>query len=131
MSETSEMQVGGTYFKSSVKRAREALKARANEILERYLKMIDLAVAAEDFETANKAFMFLIEHMPKDELEAIIDESAAKPKQVEKGYGGPVINIGVKVGGSAKELPATIEVSSEGHQVLDGLVADNVKLEKP
>lgn len=116
MSEQTNLQVGGPYFKSSVKKAREALKHRANEILERYFKMIDLAVAAEDFETANKAFQFLIEHMPKEETEAIIDESAAKPKQIEKGYGGPVINIGVKVGGATKDAlpePVTIDITPE------------------
>ena len=98
---------GGNYF-STVKKAREALKGKAEDILQRYFKMIDMAVAAEDFETANKAFQFLIEHMPKEDGESIITESAAKPRQVESGHTGPVINIGVKVGGSSKDAPASL-----------------------
>ena|SRR3990167_6757488 len=115
MSESSKIPtelVGGPYFKASVKKARQRLMDRADEIIQKYLKMIDMAMAEGDFETANKAFQFLVEHMPKEDGEAIITESAAKPKQVESGPSGPVINIGVKVGGSSKDTlpePVTIE----------------------
>ena len=106
--------VGGAYFKASVKKARQRLMERADEIIEKYLKMIDMAIAAGDFETANKGFQFLVEHMPKEDGESIITESAAKPKQIaDNSFKGPVINIGVKVGGTTKEaLPevTTIEV---------------------
>ena len=90
---------------------------RADEILEKYLKVIDLMVVAEQFEVANDAFQYLIEHMPKEGGQAIIDESAAKPKAIsDDGPRGPVIQIGVKVGGSEKPaLPeaVTIDVKPE------------------
>lgn len=107
--------IGGHYFKASVKKARQRLMERADEIIEKYLRMIDMSIAAGDFETANKAFQFLVEHMPKEDGESIITESAAKPKQVDTGHKGPIIQIGVKVGGSTKELPepVTIDVIPE------------------
>lgn len=101
--------IGGNYF-PSVKKARAILMQRADEILSKYIVMIDMAVSAGDFETANKAYQFLIEHMPKEEGEAIISESAAKPRVVESGNRGPIIQIGVKVGGTFKELPEPVTI---------------------
>src|SRR3990167_5651973 len=100
--QSTDLTLGGTYFKASVKKARQRLMDRADEIIQKYFKMIDMAMAEGDFETANKAFQFLVEHMPKEDGEAIITESAAKPKQIESGPSGPIINIGVVVGGSSK-----------------------------
>lgn len=103
---------GGGYF-PSVKKARAALMAKGLEIVEKYLWMIDMATAGGDYETANKAFQFLIEHMPKEDGETIIAESAAKPKMVESGPRGPFIQIGVKVGGTEHKAlpdPVTIDV---------------------
>ena len=113
--------VGGDYFKASVKKAKAALMVRANEILEKYLKMIDMAVAAGDFETANKAFQFLVEHMPREDGESIISESAAKPKMNEdSGHKGPIINIGLKVGGVGEPTqlpePIVIDVGTDKQQ---------------
>ena len=63
-------------------------------------------------EVANDAFQYLIEHMPKEDGQAIIDESAAKPKQIaDDGPRGPVIQIGVKVGGTEKPaLPDSVVI---------------------
>ena len=107
--------IGGDYFKASVKKARQRLMERADEIIEKYLKMIDMAIAAGDFETANKGFQFLVEHMPKEDGESIITESAAKPRQVEVGHKGPVIQIGLQVGGinEPKALPEPITIDVE------------------
>ena len=103
------VNVGGNYF-PSVKKAREALKARAHETYEKLLKIIDMAAAAVDFETAGKYAWMLLEHTPKDEGETVMDESAAKPKLTERGLGGPIIQIGVKVGGVREQesLPEAI-----------------------
>ena len=90
--------VGGNYF-SSVRKAREALRVRAFETYEKLQKIIDMAAAAEDFETAAKYAWMLLEHTPKEDGESVIDESAAKPKLTERGPSGPVIQIGVRVGG--------------------------------
>ena len=95
--------VGGSYF-SSVKKARAALKEKALATYEKLNKIIDMAAAAGDFETAAKYTWMLIEHTPEDDGETVIAGSAAKPKQIEGGYSGPVINIGVKVGGANKDL---------------------------
>lgn len=107
--------IGGNYF-SSVKKAREALKHRANETYEKLLKIIDMAAAAGDFETAAKYAWMLLEHTPKDEGQTVIDHSAAKaPAQIDTGPRGPVIQIGVKVGGAGdtKALPAPIVIDAE------------------
>lgn len=102
------------YF-PSVKKARAALMARAHETYEKLVKIIDMATAAGDYETAGKYAWQLLEHTPKEDGETILAESAAKPKSVEAGPRGPVIQIGVKVGGvgdapQALPEPVTLDV---------------------
>lgn len=107
--------VGGPSF-PSVRKAREALKANAYENYEQLKKIIAMAAAAGDFETAAKYAWTLIEHTPKEDGESIIDESASKPKVVERGNGGPVIQIGVKVGGigePTKQLTEAVVIDVE------------------
>ena len=108
--------VGGTYFKASVKRARAALQEHAFQTYEKLQKIIDMAAAAGDFETAAKYAWMLIEHTPAEDGETVIAGSAAKPKEIETGHKGPVIQIGVRVGGSQKEAlpePVVIDVIPE------------------
>ena len=119
MAETNDKPVviGGNYF-PSVKKARAALMAKGDAIVEKYLKMIDMALAAGNFDVANDAFQFLIEHRPREEGVSIIEESAAKPKQVaDTGHRGPVIQIGMTIGGTLKPQPelqtAVIDVTPE------------------
>lgn len=100
--------VGGNYFKATVKKAREAIREHAFENYQLLLTIIKQASAKGDFETAAKYTWMLLEHAAPEEGETVISESAAKPKQIEKGPGGPVIQIGVRVGGvtePSKELP--------------------------
>lgn len=107
-----ELELGGAYFKASVKKARARLMDRADEIITKYIALADKAASNGDFESAAKILQFLIEHMPKEEGESIIAESAAKPKQiVESGNKGPVIQIGVQLGGlnEPKQLPTVID----------------------
>lgn len=109
-----------TVYFSKVKEAREALKAKALELYEQYDLAIKTALAAGQFEVAMEHMQWLIEHMPKgEEGERMIDESAAKPKQIEKGTGTTSINIGFKLGGideAPKALPSV--------QVVDMLPKD-------
>lgn len=92
-----------------VKEAREALKDKALEILEKQSTIVDLAIAKEDYETAGKLNQWLIEHMPKgDNGETIIDESAATPKELASGPTGPTIQIGIQLGAP----PPTKQLSS-------------------
>lgn len=114
MTET-KAPVGGSFF-SSVKKARAALAARSHETYEKLIKIIDMAAAAGDFETAAKYTWMLLEHAPKEEGVSIIDSSAAKaPAQLDSGPRGPVIQIGVKVGGAGNQpaLPAPIVIDAE------------------
>lgn len=105
------MSVGGPHF-SAVKKAREALKAKANDILDGYLVAIKLAVSAGDYESALKGYQHLLDHMPEEDGERLIDISVDKPKQVDQKQ-GTNIQIGFALGGipTAKELPAPVEVT--------------------
>lgn len=83
-----------------VKEARQVLKDRAVEILETYLQVCRDARDAGDYETAAKSLQWLIEHMPNDGGETVIDPSAAKPKVNDKALPtGPAIQIGIALGG--------------------------------
>ena len=107
--------LGDSYF-SSVKKARAALKERAFSTYEKLLKIIDIAAASGDFETAAKYTWMLIEHTAPEEGETVIAGSAAKPIALDSGPKGPVIQIGVKIGGTdhvAKQLPEIITVDIE------------------
>ena len=90
---------------SSVRKAREALKTRANEILDLLIGNAKMASASGDFETAQKAYQFLLEHLPEDDGQRVIDISVDKPKQVEAGPRGPAIQIGIAVAGTGRQLP--------------------------
>ena len=98
------------YF-PKVREAREVLRERAIEILETYIAVIGEARKAGDHETATKSLQWLIEHMPEEDGERMIEGSVDKPKQIE-GNVGPQINIGFALGGlnQPKELPPAVEV---------------------
>jgi hypothetical protein len=102
------MPIGGPHF-SSVKKAREALKERANELLDIQIAIIKGAMSKGDYETAAKANQFLMEHIPDEDGTRMIDQSVDKPKQLEAKL-GPSINIGFAIGGinQPKELPPAV-----------------------
>ena len=81
-----------------VAEARQALKERAIEILESYLAVIAEARAAGDHETAAKSLQWLMDHMPDDAGERMLESSVDKPKQLEQAQ-GPKIQIGIALGG--------------------------------
>ena len=106
------------YF-PKVREAREALKERAAEILESYISLAAEARAAGEFDVAAEILWKLIDHIPEEDGERMIDGSVDKPKQVE-GQTGPSIQIGIALGGmKPKQLEAApidieaIEIDNE------------------
>lgn len=99
--------IGGPAF-SSVRKARAALMARANEIVDKFMLAVDMAIAAEDYETATRSMQWLLEHMPEEDGQRLIEISVDKPKASDNKPAGPLIQIGFKLGGtdSIKQLPA-------------------------
>jgi hypothetical protein len=99
-------------FFSKVYQAREALRDKADKILEEYLDIAVKAKEAGDYETAMKTLQWLLEHMPADEDgKALVDVSVDKQKQiVAAGPAGPAIQIGIAIGGVKQKALPTIEV---------------------
>jgi len=94
------------YF-PKVKVARELLRERAEEIFEAYMELAAQAKSEGKLEVAEEVLWKLIEHMPHEEGDRMIDSSAAKPKEIE-GKQVPVIQIGIQLGPNKnipKELP--------------------------
>ena len=108
--------IGDNHF-ASVRKAREALRVRAFELLDGYIAVIKQAAAAGDYETAAKSYQYLFDHMPEEEGQRLMEISIDKPKHVEQRT-GPNIQIGFALGGvaPAKELPAAavIDVTPDG-----------------
>lgn len=112
------MPIGGPAF-SSVRKAREALKERAHELLNKYISGLDMALARGDFETFQKGYQYLLDHMPEEEGIHIVDVSVDK-KQIEGSKNnGPSIQIGVSIGGiKPAELPAVEVIELHATPVL-------------
>lgn len=81
-----------------VREAREALKAKALEMAEKYEKAVTDALAAGEYKVAIEAMQWFILHAPNHEGVTIVDSSLDIPKPVEKGSKGPRIQIGIKLG---------------------------------
>lgn len=96
-------------FFTKIQQAREALRDKADKIIEEYLDIAVQAKAAGDYETAAKALQWLIEHMPADEEgQSLVDTSVDKQKQQAQQQLGPAIQIGIAIGGAnqaQKALP--------------------------
>lgn len=98
----------------SVRKAREALKEQALEILADYQRLIAMAAAAGQYEAALKAQQWLVEHIPAEEGQRIFDISVDKVKESEAPR-GPMIQLGFQLGGMVakpKELPEVISIES-------------------
>lgn len=107
------MSATDRYF-PKVREAREALKAKALELHTSYMTIIQAAIDKGDLETAMKATQWLIEHMPREDGETMVDISVDKPKQVETRQ-GPSVNIGFALGGIAdtRALPPAVTIDVE------------------
>lgn len=107
---------------SSVKKAREALRGQALQLLEEYKAMIKAAAASGKYEEALKAMQWLIDHVPAEDGERIFDTSVDKPAQAE-GPKGPVVQIAqFQLGGlgEAKEALKLINPTIEAEVLKDG-----------
>ena len=102
------------YFRK-VRQAREALREKAQEILEEYLATIREAREAGDYEVAAESLRWLMEHMPEDEGERMVDASIDKPKQGVVG-GGINFQVGFVLGGikPTAALPVSTEDAVDG-----------------
>ena len=96
MSQTKEMVKKPSNF-PAVRRAREALKEQAMEILLEYRAMIKQAAAAGKFEAALEAQKWLLDHIPAEEKDRLFDQSIDKVQR-EEGQSGPIVQIGFKLG---------------------------------
>ncbi|MGE3341474.1 MAG: hypothetical protein AB7J46_06295 [Candidatus Altimarinota bacterium] len=100
--------------KSNVRKAKEALKERAFLILEEFQQTIKEARAAGKYEEALSAYKWLIDHIPAEDGERMVEGSSDKIQVVDTGNKGPVINIGLKIGAiseNAKQLPEVIDIT--------------------
>lgn len=92
--------------------ARDLLRERAVEILEQYLKVVKAAEEAGDFEVATKSLQWLMEHMPDDNGQRVLNKSVDKEESVEH-KAGPSVRIGIQLGGlthQPKSLPEPLPV---------------------
>lgn len=92
------------YF-PKVKEARELLRERSLDLYLKYEHIIDMAIEKGELDVAAEHVKWLIEHMPAQDGERMIDSSAAKPKEIQ-GQLGPSIQIGIALGpAKVRELP--------------------------
>jgi hypothetical protein len=104
------MAIGGPSF-SSVRRARELLREKSEEILRFYMDLAKLAAANGDFETAEKIGWKLLDHATDEDGTTIVAPSVdIKAKQLESSkQSGPTILIGgINIGGLNKALPEPV-----------------------
>ena len=83
----------------AVRKAREALKGKSQELLDEFRAMIKQAAAAGKFEEALKAQQWLIDHVPAEDGERIFDASVDKQQVIDTGPKAPMVQIGIKLGG--------------------------------
>lgn len=87
-----------------VAEAKEALKARALAMAEKYEQAIDAAMKKGDFEVAIKAMQWFLEHVPAQDGVRVIDPSIDKAPSGEKGPKGPRIVLGINLGNPGPRL---------------------------
>jgi hypothetical protein len=114
----------GAYF-SRVREAREALKAKAEEIVGLQIEIVKRGLETGKLDVAASANQWLLEHMPEEEGVKVIDVSIDKPRQVE-GHAAPSISIGFAIGGMKPQaaLPAPPKVEVSEPEVLDSEIVN-------
>jgi hypothetical protein len=99
--------------------AREAMRERAQELIDFLLKNAQEASANGDYKAANEAIIFALKHMPADEDgTTVLDPDVSKKGGGESGSGGPTIQIGFALGGVSpgpKALPS-VTVTEPGDE---------------
>lgn len=92
-----------------IREARELLLAQAEELIQLKLKIIKDAMAIGQFDVANKAADYLLEHMPPDSKGiSILAPSIDKSLPEGSGSKAPQIQIGIALGGITPSLPTVI-----------------------
>ena len=99
----------------AVRKAREALREKAHELLQEYLTTLKMAAASGEYEAALKGYQWLLDHVPAEDGQRLIDRSVDKDAIDTGGPRGPQIQIGIRLGGvqTPKELPEVIELDRE------------------
>lgn len=97
------------YF-PKVRQAREALREKALDILETYIDTIKAAQAAGDYDVATKSLQWLMEHMPQEQEDRMLDVSIDKHGPADK-RAVPAINIGFQIGGVKSEIIDVTDVT--------------------
>lgn len=118
---TMSNELAPTRHFSSVKRAREALKAKAEAVLEKYMAAIDMAAASGKYEEALKAYQWLLDHVPAEDGERIFDGSSDKVQVIDNTPRGPLVQlVGITLGGVGhkKALPEAtiIDIETTEHE---------------
>lgn len=85
--------------------AREALQAKSGQLLEEYIQTIRKAVSAGRYDEALRGYQWLLDHMPGEKNLRLFDSSVDRLAAGHGGPAGPVVQIGIKVGGT-EALPA-------------------------
>jgi hypothetical protein len=99
---------------NKVRKVREALREKAEELLAMYLEVVMEARAAGEHQVALESIKWLMDHIPEEDGERVFDPSVDKTKQVETGQSGPRIQIGIALGGvNQKSLPEVTTVESD------------------
>lgn len=94
----------------AVRKAREALRDKALELLEEYRAMIKAAAASGKYEEALKAQQWLLDHVPADEEgQRVFGPSIDKTQQIE-GPKGPVVQLGIGFNLGGLSAPPDIKV---------------------
>lgn len=103
------------YFRK-VKQAREALKEKALDILNEYLQVVADARAEGNHQLAADSLQWLMEHMPDDDGDTLLNPSVSRKQlpAAEATGTGPKIQIGIALGGVTppKALPQVTVVES-------------------
>ncbi len=86
---------------SKVRAAREVLRERAVELIEAYISLAAEARAAGQFDVSSEILWKLIDHIPKDELQGIIDSPSSKPPELTQST-QPLIQIGIALDSNHK-----------------------------
>ncbi len=102
-----------TFF-PKVKEAREALAAEAIDLFKSYMRFIQEAHAAEQWEVAQEGYQFLFKHMPKSPegegmIDSNVDKDIAGKRQIE-GPKGPTIQIGIALSPREPKALPPVEV---------------------
>lgn len=105
-------------FFTKVHVAREQLRARADEIITKYMEIAEEARAAGDFKTAIAALQWMAEHLPAEDDGTRLLDASVDVKQTDdrRKFDPPAIRIGIQVGGigaEQKALPKAEVVDAE------------------